>query len=114
MAARLAPYLRYYSSRRPLNDHDALPVVLMIFNDDLAVTHFLQVARQAMNRAGVEIPCGYPTRRRWNGWGRWDGLGRLLGGNRTMRLRSRAVLTAQGMNYGLWETDLPSFLLGME
>ena len=31
-----------------------------------------------------------------------------------MRLRSRAVLTAQGMNYGLWETDLPSFLLGME
>ena len=34
-------HLRYYSSRRPLTDHGALPVVLVIFNEDLAVTHFL-------------------------------------------------------------------------
>ena len=27
MAARLAPYLRYYSSHRPLDDHGAAPIV---------------------------------------------------------------------------------------
>ena len=35
MAARLAPYLRYYSSRRPLDDHGATPAVLVVFDDDL-------------------------------------------------------------------------------
>ena len=56
MAARLAPYLRYYSSRRPLDDHGALPTVLVVFDDDLAATHFLRVARREMERAGVEVP----------------------------------------------------------
>ena len=55
MAARLAPYLRYYSTRRPLDDHGALPAVLVVFDDDLAATHFLRVARQEMERAGVEV-----------------------------------------------------------
>ena len=56
MAARLAPYLRYYSSRRPLDDHGSIPSVLVVFDDDLAATHFLRVARQEMERAGVEVP----------------------------------------------------------
>jgi hypothetical protein len=56
MAARLAPYLRYYSSSRPLDDHGALPAVLVVFDDDLAATHFLRVARQETERAGVEVP----------------------------------------------------------
>ena len=57
MAARLAPYLRYSSSsRRPLDDHGVLPVVLVVFDDDLAATHFLRVARHEMERAGVEVP----------------------------------------------------------
>ena len=56
MAARLAPYLRYYSSRRPLDDHGVIPAVLVVFDDDLAATHFLRVARREMKRAGVEVP----------------------------------------------------------
>ena len=45
MAARLAPYLRYYSSHRPTDDHGAQPFVLVVFDDELAHTHFLRVAR---------------------------------------------------------------------
>jgi len=56
MAARLAPYLRYYSSHRPTGDHGARPDVLVVFHDELAATHFLRIARQEMDRAGVELP----------------------------------------------------------
>ena len=56
MAARLAPYLRYYSTRRPLDDHGVTPIVLVVFDDELAASHFLRVARQEMERAGVEVP----------------------------------------------------------
>ena len=56
MAARLAPYVRYYSSSRPLDDHGVIPAVLVVFDDELAATHFLRVAGQEMERAGVEVP----------------------------------------------------------
>ena len=56
MAQRLAPYLRYYSSRRPADDHGERPVVLVVFDDDIAATHFLRVARREMERAGAEVP----------------------------------------------------------
>ena len=56
MAARLAPYLRYYSSHRPTDDHGAQPDVLVVFDDDIAQTHFLRVAREEMARTGVSIP----------------------------------------------------------
>ena len=41
MAARIAPYLRYYATRRPLDDHGVVPLVLVVFDDDLAAGHFL-------------------------------------------------------------------------
>ena len=56
MSERLAPYLRYYSSHRPTDDHGAQPVVLVVFHDELTATHFLRIAWEDMARAGVEIP----------------------------------------------------------
>ncbi len=56
MAARLAPYLRYYSSHRPTDDHGAQPAVLVVFGDDTVATHFLRVAREQMTKARVEVP----------------------------------------------------------
>ena len=58
MAARLAPYLRYYSTRshRPIDDHGATPYVLVVFDDDIAQTHFLRVAQQEMDRLGTAFP----------------------------------------------------------
>ena len=56
MAARLAPYLRYYSSNRPLDDHGHRPLVLVVFDDYLAEGNFLGVARSEMERARVNVP----------------------------------------------------------
>ncbi|MXX32766.1 MAG: hypothetical protein F4Z51_11205 [Chloroflexi bacterium] len=56
MAAKLAPYLRYYSSKRPLEDHGAPPLVLVAFDDPLAADHFLRVAREEQLRTGVPLP----------------------------------------------------------
>lgn len=56
MARRLAPYLRYYSSKRPLEDHGAPPFVLVVFEDELAADHFRRVAHEQTDRAGVDLP----------------------------------------------------------
>ena len=56
MSSRLAPYLRYYSSHRPLDDHGARPAVLVVFDDDIAATHFLRVAREEMRAEGIAVP----------------------------------------------------------
>ena len=56
MAARLAPYLRYYSSHRPVDDHGAPPVVLVIFDEDIAQTHFLSVAQEELDRLRTAVP----------------------------------------------------------
>jgi len=56
MTARLAPYLRYYCSPRPTDDHGVQPTLLVVFEDELAADHFLRVAEQAMSRARVLIP----------------------------------------------------------
>ncbi len=56
MAARLAPYLRYYASHRPNDDHGVRPAVLVVFDDELAASRFLRVAREGMEHARVEVP----------------------------------------------------------
>ncbi len=56
MAARLAPYLRYYATERPVADHGAAPAVLVVFEDAVAPAHFLRVAREEIARSGVDVP----------------------------------------------------------
>ncbi len=56
MSDRLAPYLRYYSSHRPIDDHGASPAVLIVFDDETAHTHFLRVAREEMRAEQATIP----------------------------------------------------------
>ena len=56
MSARLAPYLRYYSSHRPTDDHGVRPSVLVVFDGDIAATHFLRLAREEMQAARVAVP----------------------------------------------------------
>ena len=56
MAARIAPYLRYYAANWPLDDHGVVPMVLVVFDDELAAGHFLRVAADDMRRAGVKVP----------------------------------------------------------
>ena len=56
MASRIAPYLRYYSTHRPADDHGQRPAVLVVFHDDLAASRFLRVARDETARTGVKLP----------------------------------------------------------
>ena len=64
MAARLAPYLRYYATSRPLEDHGLLPQVLVVFEDGLAADHFLRIAGEAIAQAEVPAPLLVSDRRR--------------------------------------------------
>ena len=82
MSERLAPYLRYYSSRQPTDDHGAQPAVLVVLGDDIAATHFLRVATNQMARTGVEMPLLVshedlldrqgPLGRAWRAPGEWE------------------------------------------
>ena len=56
MAARIAPYIRYYSTHRPAADHGTRPAVLVVFHDGLAAARFLRTVRDGTARAGVTLP----------------------------------------------------------
>ena len=56
MAERLAPYLRYYSTHNPTDDHGAYPVVLIVFDDVLVESRFLGIARKEMARTRIDLP----------------------------------------------------------
>ena len=82
MSARLAPYLRYFSSHRPTDDHGVRPSVLVVFDDDIAQTHFLRVAREEMQVKRVTVPLWVshreaieqmgPLGRAWRTPGQWE------------------------------------------
>lgn len=56
MVARIAPYLHYYSTHRPTDDHGSRPIVLVVFENEVTQTHFLRVAGDEMERTGVDVP----------------------------------------------------------
>jgi len=56
MLTRLAPYLRYYGTPRPLEDHGLIPALLVVFEDPLAAGHFLRVAERAKAQSAVSLP----------------------------------------------------------
>ena len=74
MAARIAPYLRYYAARRPLDDHGVAPAVLVVFDDGVAASE--------MSRARVKVPLWVshrnaldrlgPLGKAWHRPGRWE------------------------------------------
>ena len=82
MSDRLAPYLRYYSSHRPMDDHGTRPAVLVVFDDEIAQTHFLRVAREEMRAEGINVPLWVshqgaidalgPLGRAWRSPGEWE------------------------------------------
>ncbi len=82
MSDRLAPYLRYFSSHRPTDDHGTRPSVLVVFEDDIAQTHFLRLAREEMQAEGISVPLWVshrqaiaqlgPLGRAWRAPSRWE------------------------------------------
>ena len=82
MAARIAPYLRYYAANRPLDDHGVIPTVMVVFDNDIAAGHFLRVAGDEMRRAGVRVPLWVshrdaldrlgPLGKAWQSPGKWE------------------------------------------
>ena len=82
MAARIAPYLRYYATRRPLDDHGVVPLVLVVFDDNIAAGHFLGVAGAEIRRTRVAVPLRVshratvekfgPLGKAWQTPGRWE------------------------------------------
>ena len=58
MASRLASYLRYYTSCHSTDDHGLEPAVLVLFDDEVAATHFLRVARAETTGARAEGSSG--------------------------------------------------------
>ena len=82
MARRLAPYLRYYSTQGPTDDHGTIPALLVVFDDPIAATHFLPLAEREISAAGVHLPLLVAHRQELeargplgNGWrapGRWE------------------------------------------
>ena len=82
MARRLAPYLRYYSTQRPTDDHGTAPAILVVFDDPIAATHFLSLSEREIPAAGVHLPLLVahrqeleergPLGRAWRVPGRWE------------------------------------------
>ena len=60
MRDRLAPYLRYYSTKRPLDDHGVIPTVLIVLENEITASNFRRIAKQEMER--LEFRCRLPSR----------------------------------------------------
>ncbi|MDE2683220.1 MAG: replication-relaxation family protein, partial [Chloroflexota bacterium] len=98
MADRLAPYLRYYPTQRPTDDHGVRPALLVVFDDDIAAGHFLRLAEERMAHAGVNVPLWVsdqdtlqsmgPLGLAWRTPGRWEPVS-LLPASAAVHVRER-------------------------
>ncbi len=87
MRDRLAPYLRYYSTRRPLEDHGVIPSVLVVFEDELAADHFLNIARDELELAHVDLPLFVSCEADISRWGPLASIWRTADGRERVGLR---------------------------
>ena len=72
MAVRLAPYLRYYSSRRPTDDHGVQPSVLVLFDDDVSEAPFPSGGGSGdVPHPRQGTPLGLPEEPSGSIWGFW-------------------------------------------
>ena len=55
MRERLAPYLRYYSTKRPLDDHGVTPKVLIVLEDEITAANFRRVAKEDLKENGIPL-----------------------------------------------------------
>ena len=56
MRERLAPYLRYYSTDRPRDDHGFTPEVRIVVEDEVTAASFRNVVLEEVARTGGEVP----------------------------------------------------------
>ena len=56
MLEKLAPYIAYYSTSRPADDQEVVPLVLFVFESDDRAARFSDVARRQLDRSGTHLP----------------------------------------------------------
>ena len=66
MKERIAPYLRYYSTKRPLDDHGVTPTVIVVMEDEGKAARFGRTATQEMAETGIQMPLIMKTAPREN------------------------------------------------
>ena len=66
---------RYFQHDGRLHSVQPDALLLVVFDDELAATHFLRVARENMGGRGSKWPCGSRTGGCWSRRGRWVGVG---------------------------------------
>ena len=82
MSQRLAPLSALLLIHRPTDDHGTRPSVLVVFDNEIAQTHFLRVAREEMRAEGATVPLWVshreavhalgPLGRAWRAPGDWE------------------------------------------
>ena len=75
---RLAPYLRYYSSQRPIDDHGVRPAVLVVVEQPDVQFQFLRLAREKMQQARARLPLWVSHRQAIDALGPLGALGDRL------------------------------------
>lgn len=56
MAERLAPYLRYYATKQPIDDHGLQPDVLVVLRDGASKGEFLRLAHRTISQLNIVLP----------------------------------------------------------